>query len=289
MDGVTVPVECLDLRKTSDSPDLFAHFHDYVELLYLYKGQLRVWLNGKEHAFHEGELTVINSKESHRLESASPESFYYVIKFNPEILWSSNASAKETRHILPFLSSSSTHPRVFSSNFVTSHGIDTLFADAVEQWKTRSAGYELLLRGDVLKIFGHVVGRLSKLGVEVKYAVGTGSLYGVMGDIIDYVNKNFTICDERELAKQFDVSYSYFSRTFKQMMNMSFKEYINYLRINEAQKLLLTTNKSVTDISMEMGYSSPSHFINVFRQQMGRAPKQYRKALSTLGGFEDDE
>ncbi len=280
VDGVTAPVECLDLKKRSDSPDLYAHFHDYVELLYLYDGKLRVWLNGKEYAFNEGELIIINSKESHRLESAAPESRYYVIKFNPEILWASNGSAKETRYVLPFLNSSSTHPRVFPASFVSEAGIGALVADAVSAWKNRPVGYELLLRGDVLKIFGHVVGCLSDLGVEIKYTVGSGSLYGIMDNIIDYVNKNFTSCDERELAKRYKVSYSYFSRTFKQMMNMSFKEYINYLRINEAQRLLLTTGKSITDISMEMGFSSPSHFINVFRRHMGRAPKQYRKNIA---------
>lgn len=280
VDGVTAPVECLDLKKRSDSPDLYAHFHDYVELLYLYDGKLRVWLNGKEYAFNEGELIIINSKESHRLESAAPESRYYVIKFNPEILWASNGSAKETRYILPFLNSSSTHPRVFPASFVSEAGIGALVADAVSAWKNRPVGYELLLRGDVLKIFGHVVGCLSDLGVEIKYTVGSGSLYGIMDNIIDYVNQNFTSCDERELAKRYKVSYSYFSRTFKQMMNMSFKEYINYLRINEAQRLLLTTGKSITDISMEMGFSSPSHFINVFRRHMGRAPKQYRKNIA---------
>lgn len=264
----------------SDSPDLYAHFHDYVELLYLYDGKLRVWLNGKEYAFNEGELIIINSKESHRLESAAPESRYYVIKFNPEILWASNGSAKETRYVLPFLNSSSTHPRVFPASFVSEAGIGALVADAVSAWKNRPVGYELLLRGDVLKIFGHVVGCLSDLGVEIKYTVGSGSLYGIMDNIIDYVNQNFTSCDERELAKRYKVSYSYFSRTFKQMMNMSFKEYINYLRINEAQRLLLTTGKSITDISMEMGFSSPSHFINVFRRHMGRAPKQYRKNIA---------
>lgn len=286
MDGVTAPVECLDLKKRSDSPDLYAHFHDYVELLYLYDGKLRVWLNGKEYAFNEGELIIINSKESHRLESAAPESRYYVIKFNPEILWASNGSAKETRYVLPFLNSSSTHPRVFPASFVSEAGIGALVADAVSAWKNRPVGYELLLRGDVLKIFGHVVGCLSDLGVEIKYTVGSGSLYGIMDNIIDYVNKNFTSCDERELAKRYKVSYSYFSRTFKQMMNMSFKEYINYLRINEAQRLLLTTGKSITDISMEMGFSSPSHFINVFRRHMGRAPKQYRKNIAKTDAAE---
>lgn len=286
VDGVTAPVECLDLKKRSDSPDLYAHFHDYVELLYLYDGKLRVWLNGKEYAFNEGELIIINSKESHRLESAAPESRYYVIKFNPEILWASNGSAKETRYVLPFLNSSSTHPRVFPASFVSEAGIGALVADAVSAWKNRTVGYELLLRGDVLKIFGHVVGCLSDLGVEIKYTVGSGSLYGIMDNIIDYVNKNFTSCDERELAKRYKVSYSYFSRTFKQMMNMSFKEYINYLRINEAQRLLLTTGKSITDISMEMGFSSPSHFINVFRRHMGRAPKQYRKNIAKTDAAE---
>lgn len=279
-DGVTVPVECIEMSKRNDSPDLYAHFHNYVEIIYLYDGQLRVWLNGREYILNEGEIVIINSKESHRLESDAPESRYYVIKFNPEILWATKGSVKATRYVLPFLNSSSTQPRVFLKSFVEENGIAELIYDAMDAWKKRPVGYELFLRGDVLKIFGHVVGYLSNLGIEIKYTVGTGTIYGAMDDIVNYINENYLTCDERELAKKYRVSYSYFSRAFKQVMNMTFKEYINYLRINEAQRLLLTTNMSITDISMEMGFSSASHFINVFRRHMGRSPKQYRKNVA---------
>ncbi len=279
VDGVTAPVECLELTKKADSPDLYAHFHDYVELLYLVDGEMNVWLNNKEFSLGKNELMIVNSNESHRVESVAEKSEYFVIKFAPEILYSSNGSEKETRYILPFLSAVSTQPRVFPADFVTQSGIPDLVRDAVIEWKNRTDGYELGLRGDVLKIFRCVISYLSGMGVDIKFSAGSGSMYSIFTEIIDYVNKNFTSCDEREVAKRFKVSYSYFSRTFKQIMNVSFKEYVNGLRINEAQRLLLTTTKSITDISMELGFSSPSHFINVFRLQMGRAPKQYRKSL----------
>lgn len=283
VDGVTAPVECIEMQKKDENPDLYAHFHDYVELLYLYSGQMKVWLNGLEHEFLQGELIIINSGETHRLESVAPSSSYYVIKFSPEILYGGSGTGRETRCILPFLSSASTHPRVFSEEFISLSQIPSLIRDAVNEWNNKKPGYELALKGDVLKIFRFVVGYLDEQGVEIKYSAGAGTLYAVMSDIVDRINKNFVRVDERKLAEEYDFSYSYFSRSFKQLMNMSFKEYVNFLRINEAQRLLLTTEKSVAEIADALGFSSPSHFVNVFKRTMGRAPKQYRKALASVG------
>ena len=74
VDGVTAPVECLELTKKADSPDLYAHFHDYVELLYLVDGEMNVWLNNKEFSLGKNELMIVNSNESHRVESVAEKS-----------------------------------------------------------------------------------------------------------------------------------------------------------------------------------------------------------------------
>lgn len=280
IDGVPAPVECLEMKKDKNAPDLYAHFHDYVELIYLKSGKMKAWLNALEYNILEGELIIINSGESHRLESVSDTSEYYVVKFLPEILYAANGTGKETRYILPFLSATSSHPKVVPSGFPFTSDIPSLCADAVKEWSEKRNGYELALRGDVLKIFRCIVAYFDQFEIDGGYTVGMGSLYGVMSDVIDYINRHFAECDERELAKRYNVSYSYFSRSFKHIMNMSYKEYVKYLKVNESQRLLITTNKSVTEISDDLGFSSPSHFINVFKAQMGMAPKQYRKALA---------
>ena len=86
VDGVTVPVECLEMRKTADEPDHFSHYHEFLEMLYLIEGEMNIWLNDRHYGFRQGELIIINSNETHRLESVSPESRYLVIKFTPKLL-----------------------------------------------------------------------------------------------------------------------------------------------------------------------------------------------------------
>ncbi|MBE6716991.1 MAG: helix-turn-helix domain-containing protein [Ruminococcaceae bacterium] len=280
VDGVTVPVECIEMEKREDKPDHFAHFHEYLEMLYLLDGQMDIWLNDKHYPFCKGELIVINSNETHRLASVTPVSKYIVIKFTPKLLYSAGQSVKETQYILPFLAEHSEQPRVYKKEFVESSGIPPLILDAMAEWNKKDTGYELALKADVLKTIRHVVAFLSEKGINVKVSSGSGNIQQIISTILEYINENFKTVSEMDVAEHFSISYSYFSRSFKQIMNMSFKEYINYLKINEAQRLLLTTGKSITDISLELGFSSSSHFINVFKKYKNCSPKQYKKNIT---------
>ncbi len=49
--------------------------------------------------------------------------------------------------------------------------------------------------------------------------------------------------------------------------------------MNQAKLLLITTNKSVSDIAFEVGYSSGASFTNVFTDKIGCSPKQFRKLM----------
>lgn len=277
VDGVTVPVECLEMKKKDTQPDHFAHFHEFLEILYLTKGNMNVWLNDKLYEFRQGELIIINSNETHRLTSVDEESEYIVVKFTPKLLCTFQQTPRETQYILPFISEQSNQPRVYCKEFVEASGIPSLLFDAIREWNEKSTGYELSLKADVLKTIRCVVAFLSEQGINVKVSAAGSNIQHIISNILEYINENFRSIDEKEVAEKFSISYSYFSRSFKQIMNMSFKEYINYLKINEAQRLLLTTTKSITDISMDLGFSSSSHFINVFRKYKECSPKQYKK------------
>jgi AraC family transcriptional regulator len=50
-------------------------------------------------------------------------------------------------------------------------------------------------------------------------------------------------------------------------------------RVLQAQRLIRKTSRSLIDIALEVGYSSPSHFAQVFRREVGMTPAQFRAAL----------
>ncbi|MDO4275715.1 MAG: response regulator [Eubacteriales bacterium] len=73
---------------------------------------------------------------------------------------------------------------------------------------------------------------------------------------------------------------AYLSSLFKKETGMSFADYIVTVRIKEAQKLLLQTEDSLSDIAEKVGYNDPKYFSKTFKKEVGMKPSDYRKLLS---------
>lgn len=80
----------------------------------------------------------------------------------------------------------------------------------------------------------------------------------------------------RDAAHACNLSYSYFSRSFKQLFGISFCAYPERLRLFEGERLLLTTDRDISGIALEVGFSTPSYFIECFRRHYGVAPGAFR-------------
>ena len=64
---------------------------------------------------------------------------------------------------------------------------------------------------------------------------------------------------------------------------MNMREYINQIRIEEAKRMLLTTNLSVSEVAGLVGYDNISYFSTVFRKHTGMTPVDWRNAGSESG------
>ena len=73
------------------------------------------------------------------------------------------------------------------------------------------------------------------------------------------------------------MSESYFSRTFRMLVNKSVFEYLHYYRVNCAVELLKNSTLPVAIISQKVGYESCSYFIKRFKQLTGKTPYGFRK------------
>ncbi len=97
------------------------------------------------------------------------------------------------------------------------------------------------------------------------------------------INANFsTKINLEEIAGQIHVNTSYLSYLFKLEMGLSFTEYVNTLRINTAKNLLMKTNMSIIDISLQSGFSDQSYFTKVFKKIEVCTPKEYRSSKNLV-------
>lgn len=89
-------------------------------------------------------------------------------------------------------------------------------------------------------------------------------------------SRDITVDDVAVFLKK---SNNYFSSQFKKEIGMSFVEYLNRLRVEQAKVLLTQTTMMTYEISSLVGFNDYKYFSVVFRKSTGKSPSQYRKEL----------
>lgn len=97
----------------------------------------------------------------------------------------------------------------------------------------------------------------------------------------EYLEKHFdssiTLTD---IANQHQISISTLKTSFKAVFGMPVYAYLRKIRLEKAEKMLLETRQSVTDIANKVGYSNTSKFSIAFKEYFGASPTDIRKLLS---------
>ena len=79
-----------------------------------------------------------------------------------------------------------------------------------------------------------------------------------------------------DVADVVHVSPSYLSRVFSRELGVPFKKYLIDLRLDQAKRLLLSTNKLIGEVALAVGYQDTSYFCRIFKQREGCSPNQFR-------------
>lgn len=96
--------------------------------------------------------------------------------------------------------------------------------------------------------------------------------------ICDYIQKNYRkrIALE-DVAATVHMSEDYFSRYFSKMMKKTFFEYLNEYKINKACRLLIETDKQISEICYDCGYESLPFFYRQFKKFKNCQPKSFKQ------------
>jgi len=93
---------------------------------------------------------------------------------------------------------------------------------------------------------------------------------------VNYIHDNFNkSISLSQISILVSTSQSHFSKIFKKAIGMSITEYIQKIRIDKACELLISTEKSVPQISQEVGYESLRFFYTIFKKVVGVSPREY--------------
>ncbi|WP_339316625.1 AraC family transcriptional regulator [Paenibacillus sp. FSL R10-2734] len=247
------------------------HYHDTYEIYYLLAGERSYYINNLIYTLRKGDLIFINKNELHRTTSkGSARHERILINFEESFLQKTLANYDLS---FPLLTARSLllRPGVHEQGAIEY----ILFSMLKEQEERRSQQIPYL-QTLLLQLFIEMnrVQEISREPIAPESSEKQLKVY----EIIDYLQAHYAEkLTLEQLSETFFISSTYLCRLFKQTTGFTLVEYLNYIRIKEAQRLLRNTNDKVTSIAEETGFDSIAHFGRVFKQIAKCSPLQYRK------------
>ena len=280
LQNVDLSMQCI-FMSVGESKEFgeMAHYHEYIELLYGIDCDIEVWINGNIYPFKTGDLIIINSMEAHQLKFLMNKNDYIVIKFSPQQLYTSEQSVYEIKYLLPFTLNDFSSDRRISADVIKDTTVPDSIRTIYSEWEEKSYGYELAIRTHIFQIILWLLRYWNKTNPELLTNI---NLPPVLAKALGFISQNLSNVTASDVANFCGYSYTYFSEIFKNSMHVNFRDYLLRARINEAEKLLLTTNMDITDIALSTGFSTASHFIKQFKTVKGTTPTKFRVQAKKL-------
>ena len=179
------------------------------------------------------------------------------------------------QNILGFLNENRYPYYTFKVNNPITEEINACISEMLREKTINAVGKEFYIKSCVYRLSG-ILHRNRILDdyfsdIDIK---GLNRLQPALLYIDRHLKDNITL---ESLAETVHLNPEYLSRMFKKITGKNIFSYINYIRINNACKLLVDTDMSVLEIAMESGYSSISNFNRYFLKIKDCTPSAYRK------------
>ncbi len=253
-----------------------AHIHNAIELLYVQEGSYSVSLNGETHSIGVGDLILICSGTIHYVVTGNESrNSYYVVKVPPSFLISLSEREAGASYAMRFALHRTESKCLWRKNELEGSEIQKILEKLILEDKHRGYAVDVSIRLKVIELLlailrdeGAVASPVDNRAAELIY------------NVMSYVQTHYAEdIDERELAASHGMSYSYFSRSFKRITGLTFKNYLNRTRISKAEQYLFRNGGSISEAATACGYNSISYFISVYRTVTGKTP--YRALKDT--------
>lgn len=242
------------------------HWHDHLEIIFQLSGKSKISLRGQQYMMHEDDILVINPFELHNAELLGFSS--YLSFCIPRAILLQGKPLQFS--CFSFLCSSRQHAEL--------NAIRQELAEIFQLYLEESDAENLKLLSHLYELI-----HLLKTHFSTEAAVLPTLDQPRLSGIITYLNEHYT--EEitlQALAKQEFLSPNYLSQLFRDKLHTTFTDCLGDIRLSHAFFDLCNTEKSITEIALENGFSRVDTFIDRFRKKYDVTPGKFRKGLPSF-------
>lgn len=264
-DGVPVYIDFLTITEYP------IHWQNAIEILYVVKGKVQVEINEEKFELEENEIEIINEGEVHRLYSKDKDNKvlvfhidqYFFEKYYNDIenmFFYTNTSDKGVQESEEY------------------DQLRTFLSIILCEYVQKTDNYDEEIESVLVKLLYFLINNFHYLMYEQEELKENGEQLERYHRIAKYIfnnyNNNITLQDIAD--KEFLSTY-YLSHEIKYATGYSFTDLINITRVQESVKLLVDTDKSISEISEEIGFSHTRYFNKNFKLYYKTSPSSFRK------------
>jgi AraC-like DNA-binding protein len=258
----------------------FVHFpkhkHNYIEVIYMCKGETVHFIDGEKVVLKTGELLFLNQHATQEILPAGEEDIGINFIILPEFFDTAFEMMGEEENLLrDFLVGCLCFDPRYASYLhfqvadvlpvqnLVENMVWTLLSDQPNKRSINQITMGLLF----LQLM-HYTDKISHSQESFEQKL--------IFQVLTYIDENYKDGELTELSSLLSYNIYWLSRAIKRLTGRTYKELLQVKRLNQASVLLLNTRLSVTDISIAVGYDNTSYFHRIFRNYYGMSPKEYR-------------
>ncbi len=264
----------IEHRYTASNYKLPHHYENTYQIVFLLAGKILYQVGEKEYQVSKGGMIVLNTLEEHTLKVLEYPYERYVIQIRPDFF---QHEVKYPEVIAVFIK----RPADFSHLLTVAEPVWNYLHDVIremeKEYLNRKKYWEMYVGADLRRMFITIFRECADVLSMMKIGNGVTVAYNVM----NYLNHHFAEdISVNSIAAALFLNRDYISHVFKDETGYSVMAYVISLRINRAKLLLAETDRSITDIAMECGYTDFTYFSKQFKKHTNMSPSKFRKDAS---------
>ena len=243
--------------------------HNWLEIVYVLKGKIELSDEDEIIDLDEGDIYIINPGKAHLIKETQVDNIVLILQIENkflkenipgynEILFSNRMDDLTKQKIISVMG------RLYINTFTTDWEIEDMNDDLEELLTLLVTKRYYPKRNKELLDIDSIVIEIAKRASQ---------------EYVNLCKKNISLED---MADEYNVSYYYLSRSFKKNIGENYTDFLLKVRLNKAVDLIVNTDKMITDIAEESGFSNIKSFNNAFRKVFTISPTDFRKKYSDL-------
>lgn len=250
------------------------HYHDHYEIYYLLDGERNYFIKDKIYSVKKGDLVLIDSNDIHKtIDGGLPHHERLLIDFKEEFLYL--ISREEIDYLLSPFKIGKPIIRLGASDQAIAKNI---INKMLQEQLIKKSGYMISLKAHLLELLIFTNRLIEEKDIIIAYTDTNTGKNERISKIVRYINSHYSDpLSLSTIADTFYISPYYLSRLFKQVTGFNLVEYLNLVRIREAEKLLQNSDMKIIEVSQMVGFQNVTHFGRVFKKITSLTPSAYRK------------